>query len=64
MTIRATMIALGLALTTTLAFAASASPEVPDDDARGCCSHHKGVCGCQEHSIVCCDTSLSPTCTC
>lgn len=33
---------------------------------RGCCSHHGGVCGCDQASgmIQCCDGTLSPTCTC
>lgn len=33
---------------------------------RGCCSHHGGVCGCDEATgrIKCCDGTLSPTCTC
>lgn len=32
---------------------------------RGCCSHHKGVCGCSSDSRVqCCDGSLSPSCGC
>jgi len=33
---------------------------------RGCCSHHGGVCGCDEATgrIRCCDGTLSPTCTC
>lgn len=31
---------------------------------RGCCSHHKGVCGCKDGRDVCCDGELSPTCTC
>jgi hypothetical protein len=32
----------------------------------GCCSYHGGVCGCDQSSdrIICCDGSLSPTCTC
>ena len=32
----------------------------------GCCSHHGGVCGCDENSgmIQCCDGTLSPSCTC
>lgn len=30
----------------------------------GCCSKHKGVCGCQDGRVVCCDKTLSPTCTC
>jgi hypothetical protein len=34
-------------------------------DARsGCCSHHHGVCGCKDRTIMCCDGSASPTCTC
>ena len=32
---------------------------------RGCCSWHKGVCGCNSSGRVeCCDGTLSPTCTC
>ncbi|WP_035250463.1 hypothetical protein [Desulfocurvus vexinensis] len=31
---------------------------------RGCCSWHKGVCGCQNGRVVCCDGTLSSTCTC
>jgi hypothetical protein len=31
---------------------------------RGCCSHHKGVCGCEDGSAKCCDGMLSPTCGC
>ena len=33
---------------------------------RGCCSHHGGVCGCDNDKdrIVCCDGTYSPTCTC
>ncbi|HBF13613.1 MAG TPA: hypothetical protein DDW49_09580 [Deltaproteobacteria bacterium] len=32
----------------------------------GCCSWHGGVCGCDAASdrIVCCDGTLSPSCTC
>jgi hypothetical protein len=29
-----------------------------------CCKGHKGVCGCRAGKIVCCDTTVSPTCTC
>lgn len=67
MNIRRSIIALGIALTATLAFATSATAAPSDaacDEARGCCSHHKGVCGCQDKSVVCCDNTLSPTCTC
>ncbi|HTQ07171.1 MAG TPA: hypothetical protein VMI54_25115 [Polyangiaceae bacterium] len=37
-----------------------------DDSAerRGCCSHHRGVCGCKDERAVCCDGALSPTCGC
>lgn len=31
---------------------------------RGCCSHHRGVCGCDDGRDVCCDGSYSPTCGC
>ena len=31
---------------------------------RGCCSHHKGVCGCSGGRQQCCDGTLSPSCTC
>ena len=33
---------------------------------RGCCSHHGGVCGCNEATdrVICCDGTYSPTCTC
>ena len=32
----------------------------------GCCSWHGGVCGCDvvSNRIICCDGTLSPTCTC
>lgn len=30
----------------------------------GCCSWHQGVCGCSGGRQVCCDGSLSPSCTC
>ena len=29
-----------------------------------CCKGHKGVCGCRAGKIVCCDNTVSPTCTC
>lgn len=32
---------------------------------RGCCSWHKGVCGCDSSGRkICCDGTLSPSCTC
>ena len=30
----------------------------------GCCSWHKGVCGCRNGRQLCCDGTLSPSCTC
>jgi hypothetical protein len=33
-------------------------------ETRGCCSHHKGVCGCSGHTEICCDDTPSPTCGC
>jgi len=32
----------------------------------GCCSHHGGVCGCNQTygRYQCCDGSISPSCTC
>ena len=30
----------------------------------GCCSHHGGVCGCSGDTIMCCDGTASPSCTC
>ncbi|PIV89381.1 MAG: hypothetical protein COW48_00770 [Hydrogenophilales bacterium CG17_big_fil_post_rev_8_21_14_2_50_63_12] len=29
-----------------------------------CCKGHKGICGCRAGKIVCCDNTISPTCTC
>jgi hypothetical protein len=31
---------------------------------QGCCSWHGGECGCSDGRDVCCDGSLSPSCTC
>jgi hypothetical protein len=30
----------------------------------GCCSYHGGVCGCSNGRQLCCDGTLSPSCTC
>jgi len=31
----------------------------------GCCSWHQGVCGCSGSGrVICCDGTLSPSCTC
>lgn len=40
---------------------------IPQQDivyARGCCSHHGGVCGCSYGRAQCCDGTLSPSCGC
>jgi methylphosphotriester-DNA--protein-cysteine methyltransferase len=36
------------------------------EERRGCCSWHGGVCGCDYSTcrVICCDRTLSPTCTC
>jgi hypothetical protein len=31
---------------------------------QGCCSWHGGECGCQNGRDLCCDGTLSPSCTC
>jgi hypothetical protein len=31
---------------------------------KGCCSNHGGVCGCKGGQDLCCDKTLSPSCTC
>jgi hypothetical protein len=36
----------------------------PEEERQGCCSHHGGVCGCQNGRAVCCDGTLSPSCGC
>src|SRR5713226_941026 len=43
----------------TLCFASAENPM-----GRGCYSWHGGECGCQGGRDVCCDGTLSPTCTC
>lgn len=42
------------------------APPVDTIEKKGCCSHHKGVCGCDANSgsLKCCDGTLSPTCGC
>jgi hypothetical protein len=35
-----------------------------DELKSGCCSWHKGVCGCEGGRAKCCDGTLSPTCGC
>ena len=41
---------------------ADTTPITPQ--ASGCCSSHNGVCGCSNGRSLCCDGTLSPTCTC
>jgi hypothetical protein len=59
---RARMKALivGIALTALLATGGAAYAQ------RGCCSHHKGVCGCDKKTgrTQCCDGTASPSCRC
>ncbi len=36
-----------------------------DPERSGCCSWHGGVCGCSSTGrVICCDGTLSPSCTC
>jgi hypothetical protein len=36
----------------------------PDLQGQGCCSWHGGVCGCSGNRVLCCDGTLSPSCSC
>lgn len=38
------------------------APDWPES--RGCCSWHGGQCGCSGERVLCCDGTLSPSCTC
>lgn len=38
--------------------------QLSDNNRRGCCSRHGGVCGCSGGHSKCCDGTLSPTCQC
>jgi hypothetical protein len=53
-------------LITTTAFKLSAVyNDYAEEQHRGCCSHHLGVCGCDASGRVrCCDGTLSPSCIC
>jgi hypothetical protein len=54
-----------LVVCVTIEARAFAEPDhAPSIETRGCCSHHKGVCGCKDNVVQCCDGSASPTCTC
>ena len=41
-----------------------ASPNCNILNRQGCCSHHSGVCGCSNGRAMCCDGTLSPSCSC
>lgn len=41
-----------------------AKPPLDPPERSGCCSHHKGVCGCSGNTAKCCDGTLSPSCDC
>jgi hypothetical protein len=43
---------------------AAGDPELRIVMGRGCCSWHGGECGCSGGRDVCCDGTLSPTCSC
>jgi len=43
---------------------AASSGTAPVIEKSGCCSHHKGVCGCEEGRAKCCDGTFSPSCGC
>lgn len=55
---------VGLALISILTINKAYSINQNNEDKRGCCSHHGGVCGCKNGRQVCCDETLSPSCTC
>ena len=40
-----------------------ANKKISEPERRGCCSWHGGVCGCRGGRVVCCDGTLSPSCT-
>jgi hypothetical protein len=40
------------------------SGQKEDIEKQGCCSWHRGVCGCSDGRALCCDGSLSPSCGC
>jgi hypothetical protein len=44
--------------------AATPRPVSPIVEHSGCCSRHKGVCGCSGRHAECCDGTQSPTCGC
>ena len=73
-TVITTLIVLSLLLAATFLIAPSKEkvimtaalniPAATTVEKRGCCSWHGGVCGCENGRVLCCDGTLSPTCTC
>lgn len=53
-----------VAIVTASVPSAEAFPGARPPEKRGCCSHHKGVCGCESGRTMCCDGTVSPTCEC
>jgi hypothetical protein len=59
-----------LILACAMSMVAVADASMPCDasrtDRRGCCSHHQGVCGCDQRAdrLRCCDGTNSPSCRC
>ena len=54
------MTMFGLVLGLTLAPRTSEAQAPNDVEKRGCCSHHKGVCGCSSGTTQCCDGTAIP----
>lgn len=57
-----TILVLGAALFSVPSSSTARVPSEPEQ--RGCCSHHKGVCGCEKGRVKCCDGTMSPSCRC
>ena len=54
----------GLGLISVFAIKEAYSTNQNDCERRGCCSHNEGVCSCKKGRQVCCNGTLSPSCTC
>lgn len=55
---------VGVALISIIAINKAYSSNHNNEDKRGCCSNHGGVCGCKNGRQICCDGTTSPSCTC
>lgn len=54
-----------LTLAAAISFVAGSHAPIPGPvEHAGCCSHHKGVCGCSSDHALCCDNTISKTCGC